>query len=64
MNSLRDGESIPQSISDERAKRLADVVPDDEIGYIVLFGGLIIDDHQFRAAVSGHHRKAGGRPDD
>ena len=63
MNSLRVDESNPQSMADERPKRFADVMSDDEIGYIILFCRFIVDDHQFRAAVFGHHRKASGGPD-
>ena len=63
MNSLRVGESNPQSITDERPKRFADVMSDDEIGYIILFCRLIVDDHQFRASVFGLYRKASRGPD-
>ena len=54
MNSLHTRESIRQSIAYERAERFSDVVPDHQIGGVVLFGGLVVDDDQFGAAVPGH----------
>src|ERR1700724_3273507 len=56
-------ESVWHLVTDERPKRLADIVPDDQIGNVILFGGLIVDDHQSGAAVLGQHWKAGGPPD-
>src|SRR6185312_14915921 len=52
-----------RSVADERPERLADVVPDDEIGAVILFGGLVVDDDELCAAGSGHHREPGRRPD-
>src|ERR1019366_133879 len=51
------------SVAHERPKRLPDVVPDHQIGNIVLFGRLVVDDHQSGAAVLGQHWKPGGWPD-
>src|SRR5260370_33966231 len=63
MNSLARARINWASVAYERPKRLPDVVADDEIGNIVLIGGLVVDNHQFGAAVLGQHRKAGSRPD-
>src|ERR1700677_2774042 len=51
------------SVAYERPERLADVVADDQIGNIILFGGLVVDDDQSRAAVLGHQRKSRRGPD-
>ena len=49
MNNLAQRRINHASVTDERSQRLADIMPDDEIGVIVLFGGLIVDDHELCA---------------
>src|SRR5215510_14451886 len=53
-----------RSIADERSERFYDVETHHQIGDIVLFCRLIVDDDELRAAVFGHQRKACGRPND
>ena len=49
-----------RSIADERSERFSDVETDHQIGDIVLFCRLIVDDDEFCAAVFGHQRKTCG----
>ena len=63
MNSLAHRRINWASVAYERPKRFPDIVPDDQIGDVILLGRFVVDNHQFGAAVLGHHRKAGGRPD-
>jgi len=51
------------SIAHERPKRFPDIVPDHQIGKVILFGGLVVDDHQTGARILGKQGKARGRPD-
>src|ERR1700738_2471920 len=50
------------SVAYEWPKRLPDIMPDHQIGDIILVGGLVVDDHEPGAAVFRHQGKAGGRP--
>jgi hypothetical protein len=43
-----------ESVGDERAERIADVVPYDQIGEIIELGRFAIDDHESRAVPFGH----------
>ena len=63
MNRLAQARINWRSIAYKRSERLPDVVPDHEIGGIVLFGRLVVDDDELGAAVLGHQRKTRGRPD-
>src|ERR1700722_14515625 len=57
MNSLALPRISQVSIACERPERFSDVVADDQIGNVILFGRLIVDDHQSCAAVLRHQRK-------
>ena len=43
-----------KSVGDERSECIADVVADDQIGKIIEFRGLAIDDDESRAVAFGH----------
>jgi hypothetical protein len=49
---------------DERLENRPDVVPNHQIGNIVEFRRLAIDDCEPRPVALGHQRKSGGRPHD
>jgi hypothetical protein len=49
MNRLAQPRITSASIPHERPKRLPDVMADHQIGDLILFGRLIIDNHQARA---------------
>src|ERR1700682_6031654 len=51
MNSLAQPRINQASITHEWPKRLPDIVPYDQIGNVILFGGLVVDDHQSGAAI-------------
>ena len=61
MNSLAPKRIIRASVADERPERFPNIVPQHEIGKVVLVGRLTIDDDQLRALALGELRKAGGR---
>jgi hypothetical protein len=50
------------SIANERTECFPNIVPYHEIGEVILVGRFAIDDHQARAAILGHQRKSGRRP--
>src|ERR1700704_6592028 len=62
MNSLAWLRIIFASVAYERTEGFPDVVPDHQVGDVVLLGRLLVDDHEPGAAVFGQHRKARGRP--
>src|ERR1700691_1262745 len=63
MNSLALPRISQVSIACERPERLSDVVADDQIGNLILFGRLVVDTHPPRAPVFPHHRNPCRRPD-
>lgn len=50
MNNLAQQRIDPASITDERPQRLADVVADHQIGVLVLFRRLVVDDDKLGTA--------------
>src|SRR5579859_182488 len=64
MNSLACQRINWASVAYKRPERLANIMPNDEIGDIVLLGGFVIDDNELCARAFRHHRKAGGWPYD
>src|SRR5712671_5503074 len=66
-NSPRRGESATratgiESIRDESRKDRSDVLADHQVGNVVEFRCVAIEDDQSGAVALGHQRKAGGRP--
>jgi hypothetical protein len=51
------------SIAHKWAERVADIMPDHEIGHIILFRRLIVDDDEARAGVLRHQRETRRGPD-
>src|SRR5258708_37855250 len=62
MNSLAQLRIISASVADERTEGFPDIVPDHQIGDVILLGRLVVDDHQPGSAVFGQHGEARGRP--
>src|ERR1700761_8822738 len=63
MNSLACPRINWASVAHEWPERVADVMPDDEIGHLVLLGGFVIDNNELRARAFCHQRKTRRRPD-
>ena len=62
MNRLAQPRINLASVSDEGTERFPDVVPDHEIGDVVLFGRLVVDNDQTRTRVFRHQGESGRRP--
>jgi hypothetical protein len=63
MNSLAQKRINRALVADERPERFPNIVPQNQIGKVILVGRFPINDHQTRATILGHHGKTGGWPD-
>src|SRR5580765_1683784 len=57
-------ERFVESVRDEGREHVADVMIDDQIGYLVELGRVAIDNDKASAVALGDQREAGGWPDD
>jgi hypothetical protein len=53
-----------ESVDDERAESVADVIADDQISQIIEFGWLAIDNDESRTVPFGHQGESRRRPND